>query len=63
VALNKNYAGIGFSYVGGVGFHPPQPYPSWRLHQSTYLWEPPTPMPDDGTHYRWDESTESWVEL
>jgi hypothetical protein len=40
VALHKNYAGIGYTYVAGIGFHAPQPYPSWTLDSDTYLWEP-----------------------
>jgi len=63
VALNKNYAGIGFIYITGVGFHAPQPYPSWTLDSDTYLWEPPVPMPDDDKRYRWDEDTTVWVEI
>jgi len=26
-------------------------------------WQPPTPMPDDGESYYWDEDTTSWVEV
>ena len=26
-------------------------------------WEPPTPRPDDGKSYIWDENTTSWVEI
>ncbi len=63
VALHKNYAGIGFSYVDGVGFHTPQPYSSWTLDSDTYFWEPPVPMPDDDKKYRWDEDTTAWVEV
>lgn len=59
-ALNKNFAGIGFSYVEGEGFHPPQPYNSWTLNPTTYLWEPPIARPDDGKEYTWDEATASW---
>ena len=62
VALNKNYAGIGYTYVDGAGFHAPQPYPSWTLDSDTYLWEPPIAYPDDGERYAWDEDTTSWVE-
>tara|TARA_R110000744_G_scaffold50620_1_gene109349 strand:- start:501 stop:857 length:357 start_codon:yes stop_codon:yes gene_type:complete len=63
VALGKNYAGIGFSYIDGVGFHAPQPYPSWALDSDTYLWEPPVAYPDDGKRYEWDEDTTAWVEI
>ena len=58
VALNKNYAGIGYTY-DGTGFAAPSPYPSWTLNSDTYLWEAPTPKPDG--MYEWDEATLSWV--
>ena len=69
VALRANYAGIGYTLdttvvqngVTGV-FYAPQPYASWTLSQSTWLWEAPTPYPNDGKIYNWDESTLSWVE-
>lgn len=60
IALNMNYAGIGYTW-NGIGFAAPQPYPSWTLNQSTYLWESPVPYPTDGNTYAWDESTQSWV--
>lgn len=60
--LNKNYAGIGYTW-DGVGFAAPKPYESWTLNPDSYLWEAPTPKPQDGKPYRWDESTLAWVEL
>jgi hypothetical protein len=62
VALNKNYAGIGYTW-DGTGFAAPQPYPSWTLNQDTYLWESPVPYPTDDKQYTWDEATTSWVEV
>lgn len=61
--LRGNYAGIGYTYdqINDV-FYAPQPYASWTLSQSTWLWEAPTPYPNDGKIYNWDESTLSWVE-
>jgi hypothetical protein len=60
--LRGNYAGIGYTYdaVNDV-FYAPQPYPSWVLNTSTWTWEAPTPMPNDGTSYAWDESSLAWV--
>lgn len=60
--LRGNYAGIGYTYdlVNDV-FYAPQPYPSWTLNQSTWLWESPTPMPVDVKGCKWDEPTNSWV--
>ena len=59
IALNKNYAGIGYSF-DGTGFAAPQPFPSWALNKDTYVWEAPTPMPNDGKAYQWDEADLSW---
>jgi hypothetical protein len=62
--LRGNYAGIGFIYdrTNDV-FYAPQPYPSWTLNESTWLWEAPTPYPNDDKKYSWNESTTSWVEV
>jgi hypothetical protein len=62
--LRGNYAGIGYTYdaVNDV-FYAPQPFPSWTLNQSTWLWEAPTLMPNTDGPYQWDETTKSWVKL
>jgi hypothetical protein len=62
VPLRGNYAGIGYTYdlVNDV-FYAPQPYPSWILNNSTWTWEAPTSMPNDGNNYAWDEPTLSWI--
>ena len=60
--LNKNYAGIGYTW-DGTGFAAPRPYASWSLDSDTYLWEAPVAMPTDGKRYSWDEATTSWVEI
>ena len=57
--LNKNYAGIGYTW-DGTGFHAPQPFPSWKLNADSYLWEAPTPMPTDGKVYQWVEADLNW---
>jgi hypothetical protein len=62
--LRKNYAGIGYTYDSTRdAFIPPKPYNSWTLNETTCLWEAPTPMPDDGKMYSWDEETTSWTEI
>ena len=62
--LRKNYAGIGYTYDSTRdAFIPPKPFNSWTLNETTCLWEAPTPMPDDGKMYRWDEETTSWIEI
>jgi len=60
--LNKNYAGIGYSW-DGTGFAAPQPFPSWTLDKETYLWTAPVAMPTDGKPYTWNEDSKSWDEV
>ena len=64
VALRGNYAGIGYTYdrTNDV-FYAPQPFPSWTISGPTWTWQAPTPMPEDGKRYNWDEATTSWVEV
>ena len=62
--IRKNYAGIGYKYDATLdAFIPPQPFESWILNEETAQWEAPTPYPDDGKRYSWDEATTSWVEI
>jgi hypothetical protein len=62
VALRGNYAQIGGHYDAEHDvFYSQQPHPSWILNQTTWLWEAPVAYPNDGLHYRWDESTTSWI--
>ena len=60
----KNYAGIGYVY-NGTGFPTPEPFPSWSLNSTSYVWEPPVAYPesDGSTLYSWDEDNRAWVEL
>lgn len=62
VALRGNYAGVGYTYdqTNDVFYHP-QPFPSWTLSQTTWLWEPPVSYPNDGQIYRWDEVQQNWI--
>jgi hypothetical protein len=62
--LRKNYAGIGFTYdTERDAFIAPQPFSSWTLNEDTCLWDAPTPYPDDGKMYTWDEAALAWVEV
>jgi hypothetical protein len=62
--LRGNYAGVGYTYDHANDvFYAPQPYASWVLNNKTWTWEAPTPMPEDGKQYKWDEPTTSWVEV
>jgi hypothetical protein len=63
-ALRKNFAGTGYSYDAQLdAFIPPKPFSSWVLNEDTCLWEPPTPMPDDGSRYRWSDVSQAWEVL
>jgi hypothetical protein len=62
--LRGNYAGIGFTYDATHDvFYAPQPFPSWTLNESTWLWEAPVAYPTDGKLYKWDESITNWKEV
>ena len=65
-ALRKNSASIGGNYdVWDDAFYNVQPYPSWTLNKTTYLWEPPITDPGGDTY--WDEdayqadNTKGWT--
>jgi hypothetical protein len=34
----------------------------WILNESTGIYDPPIPFPDDGKRYDWDNQTLNWVE-
>ena len=59
--IRKQYAGIGYTYdaVNDV-FIAPQPYGSWILN-SNHDWQSPTPHPNDGERYNWNEEEQVWV--
>jgi hypothetical protein len=59
--LRGNYAGVGYTYdrTNDV-FYAPQPFPSWTLNTTKWLWEAPAEYPTDGKNYVWDELTTSW---
>tara|TARA_Y200000002_G_C22581969_1_gene621272 strand:- start:492 stop:824 length:333 start_codon:yes stop_codon:yes gene_type:complete len=61
--LRKNFAGIGFHYDKSKdAFYAPQPYASWTLNSTSFLWEAPETYPSDGKIYKWDEDNKKWVE-
>ena len=60
--FRKNFAGIGYTYNPSIdAFHAPQPFPSWTLDSDTAIWIPPVTQPE-GSHWKWDENNQSWVE-
>ena len=59
--LRGNYAGIGYNYdATNDVFYAPQPYPSWILNNTTWLWEAPVNYPTDNKKYIWNEKTLAW---
>jgi len=61
--MRKNYAGIGYTYDAQLdAFVPPKPFASWILNETTCQWQAPTPQPQDGRMYTWNEQTTSWQE-
>tara|TARA_B100001778_G_scaffold308180_1_gene288759 strand:- start:359 stop:736 length:378 start_codon:yes stop_codon:yes gene_type:complete len=68
--LRKNYANIGGNYDRvNDAFYNQQPFPSWTLNSTSYVWEPPITYPTDGKDYYWKETlyqsdnTKGWYEL
>jgi len=69
-AFRKNYAGVGYTYDESKNaFIAPQPYVSWKLNETTCLWESPVAYPNDGNKYDWNESayqadnTKGWEQV
>lgn len=62
--IRKNYAIVGGRYSPELdAFIAPQPYPSWALDERACVWLAPTPLPEDGKAYYWDEPNLRWVQL
>jgi hypothetical protein len=62
--LRKNFAHPGCLYNMQLdAFVPLPPFKSWTLNTETCLWESPTPLPEDGKSYEWDEDTLTWIEV
>jgi hypothetical protein len=64
--LRKNFASVGFTYDSERdAFIAPQPYASWTLNSTTFLWEPPVAYPDDdmSKEYTWNETDKQWDEV
>jgi len=60
--FRKHYAGIGFHYDDNLdAFIPPKPYESWLLDTESCIWVSLVAKPEDGSIYRWDEETLSWI--
>jgi hypothetical protein len=62
--IRKHYAGIGYIYdEENDAFYAPQPYPSWILNETTFIWEAPIAVPTDNKIYEWNETNEEWDEV
>ena len=64
--FRANYAGIGYTYDAAFdAFIPPQPYLSWKLNYSTFLWEAPVAKPDkvEGFIWKWSEPNKEWIQV
>ena len=62
--LRGNYASIGYNYdATNDVFYAPQPFPSWILNNTTWLWEAPVAMPTDDKKYKWNKSITNWEEV
>ena len=64
--IRANFAGIGYTYDQQFDvFIAPQPYPSWKLDYTTYIWIPPVAKPDevDGFIWKWSEINKEWIQV
>jgi hypothetical protein len=64
--FRKNYAAEGYSYIPEFdAFVPPQPYPSWELNYTSFLWEAPIAKPENIEGYRWvwSEPNKKWISI
>ena len=60
-AFRGNYAGIGYTYDSENDvFYAPKPYSKWVLNETTWTWEAPEDMPDDGKNYIWNDNKGEW---
>lgn len=60
--FRKNKPEIGYEYHRDIDiFSVPKPYDSWTLDPETGWYDPPTPYPDDGGKYVWNEDLVKWV--
>jgi hypothetical protein len=58
--IRGRYAGQGMKYEpNGDYFYPTCEHSSWKFNKTTYQWEPPKPIPSDGS-YTWNEEKLNW---
>lgn len=63
-SIRRNFAGVGHTYdEERDAFIAPKPFDSWTFYEPTCRWVPPTPYPQDGRLYHWDEENLNWKEI
>jgi hypothetical protein len=63
-SFRAHYCGPGHIYDEKLDvFYPPKPYNSWVLNKSVYLWEAPSPYPNDGNLHGWNEDKLAWEKI
>ena len=63
-AFRKNHPSKGYTYdPANDAFIAPQPFPSWILNPTSFLWEAPVAYPNDHIPHWWNESTGQWEDL
>jgi hypothetical protein len=61
--VRVKYAAIGDTYsLEKDRFEPSKKYASWIWNEELHRYQPPTPYPEDGKFYDWDEGSTSWKE-
>lgn len=62
--FRRRYAGKGYFYdQDRDAFIPDKKWASWVFDEATLDWRAPVDYPEDGKTYRWDELTQSWIEV
>ena len=62
--FRKNFAGKGYYYdETRDAFYWPQEFASWTLNEESCIWEAPVLYPDETKPYKWDETTQEWIEI
>lgn len=59
----NQYPAPGYTHDSVHGFRPAQPFASWTWDVDTRAWFPPTPHPDDGLFYAWNEADLAWEQM
>lgn len=61
---SNEYGNGGIDWELHEGYlRPPQPFFSFTWNELLKTWEPPTPYPNDGKDYIWNENILNWEEI